>query len=568
MNEKILDEIPYIVNPRKDTGLFNSKIGIWLFLASEVMLFGGLFSGYIFLRVYADYPWPERVLPILPGLVNTFILIASSVTVVFAWAMLKLGKWNMFRLFMGITIACAAIFMGFKVVEYKAKFEHQGVRLADYTILEGHLHAADVDSHGHIVHDSHGHDAHGEGHDAHKGHDDHGNKEATTVHTSVNNIIFDAKKLTFDLTKVDEKYLETILEQAATHDAKVTFSKDVFSQSEPGVKPVKIISAGDELSYEKLIAAKEAFVAARTHNAAERTAELRRLWKESKAENEGVAGWKQAQDIAIDTDKLALVPAKSSISATVEPHISFVFAPQKVKSYNASSLTRKDGTMVVGSLQKSPMELGIDAVDFTFLVQQAEEMGIDPDDAVEKAWILSHSPAVKAAWEEHKKHVAAIDEAYFQEALKKTDGDEEKAREIANHVPEVEKYRMTWKDLVRYGSHGEINLQWYDGFKGANHKNEEWAAHFPDISIPREQIAFESKFTPRWNNYYAIYFTITGLHGLHIIGGAIVLGYYMFCPNMFRKNPTWLANRVEVAGLFWHFVDLVWIFLFPILYLM
>jgi len=84
-------DIPHRVIPRKDTGLTNSKIAIWLFLASEVMLFGGLFSAYIFLRVYADYPWPERVLPILPGLVNTFILIASSVTVVFAWAMLKLG---------------------------------------------------------------------------------------------------------------------------------------------------------------------------------------------------------------------------------------------------------------------------------------------------------------------------------------------------------------------------------------------------------------------------------------------------------------------------------------------
>jgi heme/copper-type cytochrome/quinol oxidase subunit 3 len=74
-------EIPFIVNARKDTGLFNSKVGIWLFLASEVTLFGGLFSGYLFLRLYADYPWPERALPVLPGLINTFVLIGSSVTV-------------------------------------------------------------------------------------------------------------------------------------------------------------------------------------------------------------------------------------------------------------------------------------------------------------------------------------------------------------------------------------------------------------------------------------------------------------------------------------------------------
>ena len=46
-------EIPYTVKPRPDTGLYNAKVGIWLFLASEVMLFGALFSSYILLRVGA-----------------------------------------------------------------------------------------------------------------------------------------------------------------------------------------------------------------------------------------------------------------------------------------------------------------------------------------------------------------------------------------------------------------------------------------------------------------------------------------------------------------------------------
>ena len=103
------------------------------------------------------------------------------------------------------------------------------------------------------------------------------------------------------------------------------------------------------------------------------------------------------------------------------------------------------------------------------------------------------------------------------------------------------------------------------GFTGPNHKKLD----FPEITVPREQVRFESLFSPRWNTYYATYFTITGLHGLHVIIGAFVLGYYLFFGRkMFEENPEWLCNRVEVAGLFWHFVDLVWIFLFPILYLM
>ena len=107
-------EIPFIVNARKDTGLFNSKVGIWLFLASEVTLFGGLFSGYLFLRLYADYPWPERALPVLPGLINTFVLIGSSVTVVFAWAALKMREWRKFQIYMAITLLCAGLFMVLK----------------------------------------------------------------------------------------------------------------------------------------------------------------------------------------------------------------------------------------------------------------------------------------------------------------------------------------------------------------------------------------------------------------------------------------------------------------------
>ena len=146
-------EIPYIVTPRKDTGLFNSKIAIWLFLASEVMLFGGFFSAYVFLRIGADYPWPERTLPVLPGLINTFILIASSVTVVFAWASLKMRNWRGFQIYMGITVACAAIFMVFKGIEYNVKFHHQAVRIDDYSVLEGHLDYEKKGGHGHGEHD-------------------------------------------------------------------------------------------------------------------------------------------------------------------------------------------------------------------------------------------------------------------------------------------------------------------------------------------------------------------------------------------------------------------------------
>ena len=59
----------------------------------------------------------------------------------------------------------------------------------------------------------------------------------------------------------------------------------------------------------------------------------------------------------------------------------------------------------------------------------------------------------------------------------------------------------------------------------------------------------------------AIYFTLTGLHALHVIGGAMVIGF-LWGPGskMWKTDPERFTNRIEVSGLFWHFVDLVWIF--------
>jgi cytochrome c oxidase subunit 3 len=86
--------------------------------------------------------------------------------------------------------------------------------------------------------------------------------------------------------------------------------------------------------------------------------------------------------------------------------------------------------------------------------------------------------------------------------------------------------------------------------------------------IPRDQIERMQNYAPRHNTFLAIYFTLTGLHGLHVLGGLVVFAY-LWGPGsrLWHLDPAHFTNRVEVAGLFWHFVDLVWIFLFPLLYL-
>ena len=120
-----MDEIPYDVKPHPVTGVYNAKLGIWLFLASEVMLFGALFSSYVLLRVGAD-TWPHGydLLNVPLATLNTAVLIGSSVTVVMAWASLKLNDLSKAKVWLWLTVVLAGVFLVGKAFEYGAKFEH------------------------------------------------------------------------------------------------------------------------------------------------------------------------------------------------------------------------------------------------------------------------------------------------------------------------------------------------------------------------------------------------------------------------------------------------------------
>ncbi len=536
-------EIPYIVTPRKDTGLFNSKIAIWLFLASEVMLFGGFFSAYVFLRIGADYPWPERTLPVLPGLINTFVLIGSSMTVVFAWASLKLHQWRRFQLFMGITVACAVIFMILKGIEYNVKFQHQAVRLKDYSVVEGHL----------------GYEKVGEEYE--KDHNGHKIEE--------NRILVEATRVTFNTVRFHKSWVEELISQAEHRKSKIVLAEDLSAIIDEGQPPKTLAKAGDALSLELLERLQKAHLDARAHNGALRTAALRGEWKKANAANPGKRGWEIASGVNIDVEALApkLLTEIGTVAFTVEPAARFDFQPRDVREAETQSRLRDD-TLVDGKLLASPMVFHyVDAIDFQHLAMKAVEKGQDPMVAIEDSWLIKNHPFAKEAWEWNKGEVAKLEKKLIEKYG--MDGKTGKP----NREPTLkERYRIGWKDFVAKADgvgREKETIALKEEFMGPDYKGREAKHTFPHLSLPREQVGFASKFSPAWNTYYAIYFTITGLHGLHVIGGALVLAYYLFFGRkMYESNPEWLANRVEIGGLFWHFVDLVWIFVFPILYLM
>ena len=66
--------------------------------------------------------------------------------------------------------------------------------------------------------------------------------------------------------------------------------------------------------------------------------------------------------------------------------------------------------------------------------------------------------------------------------------------------------------------------------------------------------------------FYCFYFAMTGLHALHMVVGIAILGILAYLASRRRFSANYY-NPVEMSGLYWHFVDIVWIFLFPFLYL-
>lgn len=330
-------QIPYEVEDRPDTGLYNAKLGIWLFLASEVMLFGGLFSAYIFLRLGApDGTWPDHILWYLPGLINTAILILSSVTVVLSWLYVKLGDFKMFRVCMITTLACALAFMGIKAFEYNGKFHHFGAFMKDTSNPMGY-------------------------------------SEQITGH---------------------------LLESVGT------------------------------------------------------------------AEDGGY----------------------------------FLIMADSAKKQPSSWISAR-------ALKEEPIEgaKGLQASKESFLK--------DKDDPKYKQTRPSFS------------HLGIVDTG-------------------------KNKPVKTLEDKIK-AALGEDSDE-----RGV-------------FKVMKDQVFRTSMFTPGYNSYFAIYFTMTGLHALHVVGGALVLAYFCFPGSkMFFTDRKHFANRIEVGGLFWHFVDLVWIFLFPIMYLL
>ncbi|HRQ87301.1 MAG TPA: cytochrome c oxidase subunit 3 [Bacteroidia bacterium] len=484
-------QIPYEVTPRRDTGLYNAKLAVWLFLASEVMLFGGLFSAYVFLRLGirdgVDNPWPWGLSVhknfVWLGAINTVVLIASSVGVVFAWVALKERNWRRYQIYMYFVVACAAIFMCIKTVEYRSKLtQHHGIKLVDNSVMEG------------VILD----------------HSD--------------QIRFSGEKLTLGLQGALPAVLkdldgETFPKFKVTEGPKDLVGEEIASLSEFK----KWFAKGRRAFYDDLVKERKRFRA------------------------------EKASGVANPTP----VSVVSSVTLVAAEPFQLSANPRKVVGHGATSLNYRDAARVDGKLVSDDVIFEVHEVDMQLVLPQNQRDSV--------VWqVIADEHAKQQFFTAQEKGIQELN-AYYQKRGGVIPLEQLRGRYLNVHYVHVD----------AEGGHGHEDGK-HEGVHKADDKKsagggESEGKHGPSkhLTVPRDQIKFMSNHGPRYGNYYAIYFTMTALHGLHVIGGALVLLFFVvFGKKLYLKNPEHLANRVEVGGLFWHFVDLIWIFLFPLMYLL
>jgi len=106
-----------------------SFLGMWVFLITEIMFFGGLFAAYLVYRYlyYTTFAASSSSLNIWLGGINTAVLIASSLTMAMAVYSSQMGRQKRLLIYLVLTLILGCTFLGIKVIEYKEKFDHHHV---------------------------------------------------------------------------------------------------------------------------------------------------------------------------------------------------------------------------------------------------------------------------------------------------------------------------------------------------------------------------------------------------------------------------------------------------------
>jgi cytochrome c oxidase subunit 3 len=538
----------------------NGKLILWLFLSTEIMFFAALIGMYIVIRFGAPantWPRPHDVhLVEWIGAMNTFVLICSSVTIVLALEAAKTNSAGVAKIWIVLTFVLGCVFLGVKAYEYNAKFAHgiypwkprslihekadiyyvQAVRLR----LVGMRDALNAD-------DAKQQSLVGELPDL--------EKEQQTLTARQEEL--EAKD---ELTEAEEEEFSTAgkrLKEIARRIPEAESELEELKQSEPQRKDhLQVVNnlLTNAVQWAEL-------TAVRSESPLKRQAAM-----ESLAYYVNPSHDSEVQLTQLMREKEELSEEQSRLQKQ-----------QTELTQNLSQLEADQAT-----LQESLDELQTKRTSLEEQLEAAKAQGADPDadgaddsgaTASPTATDVEDAPVedapIDAEQSDADQPAAALPADANDEANSQNADADAKIEMLTNELAgvteqisakaaELETLRVALSLTRDQMEADKVVLQRVEGRLGFIPEVLELEHGLNEtynwLSLPMK--------IPSGNMWASTYFLLTGFHALHVLVGLIIFVCVMPLTLDARR-----ANMLENAGLYWHFVDIVWIFLFPLLYL-
>lgn len=553
----------------------NGKLCLWLFLSTEIMFFAGLIGTYIVLRFGAPtntWPLPHDVhLVESIGAFNTFVLICSSVSIVLALEASKNNQAALAKIWMVITLALGSVFLGIKMYEYSGKFAH-GIHPAKPRSLIWER--ADLNYVSAVRQRLA---------EVRAGLDNDNQKQsalpdeikaleeriqvaegakASPIDTEINDQIerrkaipadeAEAKKLE-EASERDAKLKELADERAGIDKTVSTLRKersDIPAKLRQAKSDLESLTASKEERERRFLIADDLLVNAAQW--AERTAAGSPYGERpADAATQRLHQTGAMEVLAANIYRTSLTPQiddflaqeKADVARELQALMVSLEAVQKERPTVEQLITQQ-------TTDKTPIEEELKKAQEALTAAQQKKTDAKEDD---------DTATIDAEIEQRTKDVAALTEQLTAYTDKITEASQ-RIVTIDDQIAQADARKATLEGrlaiipkLLPGGAYHAPHSE-HEGEAGGHGHEVGLNATEPWLRLPIK--------IPSGNMWASTYFLMTGFHAIHVLVGLFV--FALALPMRLDKTR---SGFLENTGLYWHFVDLVWIFLFPILYL-
>ncbi len=546
------------------------KTMLWLFLSTEIMFFSALIGTYIVVRFGVPTgSWPKPIdvhVEEWVGAINTFVLICSSVSIVLAHDAAKRNLRQAAWRWVLITFVLGCVFLGFKAYEYRAKYQHALVPFPPHSNMYDR---ADVYYVGAVTERLSQLSA-----------------EINAANVRQNALVGQVESLADEIKSLQQE-VNTLTNTRGELATKIVAARR--PQSDTSAAP----SADELQAMEKELATVEADL--RTKVPALRKLktdgplmrqELASLQSDEAARAERLKVVNHLSSVAAkwtsriagrDPDAVTGQLAMISLAYDIYPLASYEKAAEQYARQESVQLTQliRDTQQSIAALTakgtEATSELNSTQAKQEKLTAEStklkEELAALPEATTEK------TPAPEAS--EKKEDASASD----QEKSADKPSDDAKAEADKKNAARREEINKRLAEIDAESA--RLNQSMAEAAQAATNAETERGVLQGDLDAANARQAFREEMShvhgglnhhyewlklpmsiPSGHMWASTYFLLTGIHAIHVLIGLIVFAIILTLP----LGPAH-ANLLENSGLYWHFVDIVWIFLFPLIYL-